>query len=207
MCKIGAVILAAGKSVRMGKPKLLLPYKGNPLFTYPLKLALHQQLQPIVCVTGRYHVQMKEIIEFEKMNITLTYNPFFESGLSSSLKAGIHTMKDQVDGAMIFLGDQPLIPNEVVQKIHEEFKKEKKKGIKIIRPLFGNRFGHPILFDRSLFPEFNKLQGDEGGKSILKHHQASLKLLQFANEDWGIDIDTQEEYETLLKRTEVNDFT
>lgn len=207
MCKIGAVILAAGKSVRMGKPKLLMPFKGNPLFTYPLKLAIHQQLQPIVCVTGRYHEQIKEILELEKNDITLTYNPFFESGLASSLKAGIHTIKDQVDGAMIFLGDQPLIPNEVVQKMIEEYKKGKKKGIKIIRPLFGSRLGHPILFDQSLFPEFNVLQGDEGGKSILKKHQVSLKLLHFQNEDWGIDIDTEEEYQTLLKRTEENDIT
>ena len=202
MCKIGAVILAAGKSMRMGKPKLLLPFKGVPLFTYPLNLALHNHLQPIVCVTGRYHDQITQILVPIKKDITLSFNSLFESGMASSLKSGIRAVGEDVDAVLIFLGDQPLIPNEVVQKIIEEYIKGKKAGIKIVRPLFGDRLGHPILFDRSLFHEFDALQGDEGGKSILKRHQASLKLLQFPNSDWGIDIDTEEEYRTLLKRTE-----
>lgn len=199
MCKIGAIILAAGKSKRMGKPKLLLPFNGKPLITYPFQLALHHRLNPIVCVTGCYHEQIQNLFSSER-DITLVFNHQFEKGMASSLKAGIHTIKEKVDAVLIFLGDQPLIPKEVVQTIIEEYKKGKLKGVKIIRPLFGKTVGHPILFDQSLFYEFDTLQGDEGGKSILKRHQASLKYLPFKNEQWGIDIDTEDEYRTLLKK-------
>ena len=157
-------------------------------------------LQPIVCVTGRYDEQITSVLAVEQ-NVTLHYNSHYESGMASSLKAGIRAVSGKVDAVMIFLGDQPLVPNEVVQTIISQYRASE-ETIKIVRPLFGQRLGHPILFDSSLFDEFETLQGDEGGKSIIQRHQNNVKLLQFPNSDWGIDIDTEEEYLTLLKRTE-----
>jgi molybdenum cofactor cytidylyltransferase len=200
MCKIGAVILAAGKSTRMGKPKLLLPYKGKPLFMHPLQLALQHQLHPIVCITGCYHEQMRHLLSPLEKDVAVVFNSSFESGMASSLKIGIQSMPKQVDAALIFLGDQPLIPEKVVQRIMKEFKKSKREGIKIIRPLFGKRLGHPILFEKSLFREFDGLEGDEGGKSIINRHKEALKLLHFEREEWGIDIDTEEEYRILIEK-------
>ncbi len=202
MSNIGAIILAAGMSSRMGKPKLLLPFKGLPLITYPHMLALQNALKPIVCVTGHYDEQMSSVLAPIVPNITLHNNSYYESGMASSLKAGISAVYGKVDAVMIFLGDQPLVPNEVVQTIIAHYLASKEAGIKIVRPLFGHRLGHPILFDSSLFDEFDALQGDEGGKSIIQRHQNAVKLLQFPNSDWGKDIDTEEEYMTLLKGTE-----
>lgn len=202
MANIGAIILAAGMSSRMGKPKLLLPFKGLPLITYPHLLAQQNSLHPIVCVTGRYDEQITSVLAPVEPNITLHYNPHYESGMASSLKAGIRAVYGKVDAVMIFLGDQPLVPNEAVQAIIAQYRDSEEAGIKIVRPLFGQRLGHPILFDSSLFDEFEALQGDEGGKSIIQRHQNAVKLMQFPNSDWGIDIDTEEEYLTLMKRTE-----
>ena len=201
MPNIGAIILAAGMSSRMGKPKLLLPFKGVPLIKYPYMLAQQNALQPIVCVTGSYDEQITNVLAPVEQNVTLHYNSHYESGMASSLKAGIRAVTGKVDAVMIFLGDQPLVPNKVVQTIISQYRASE-EAIKIVRPLFGQRLGHPILFDGSLFDEFETLQGDEGGKSIIQRHRNAVKLLQFPNSDWGIDIDTEEEYLTLLKRTE-----
>ena len=200
MCKIGAIILAAGSSARMGEPKLILPYKGVPIVTYPLLQALQNDLHPIVCVTGRYDGLVTTALRTWEQKVTIQYNAQFESGMSTSLRQGIDFMKGKVDAVVIFLGDQPLVPNEVVQTIIQQYIATKKDGIKIIRPLYENQIGHPILFDSSLFHAFDSLQGDEGGKTIIQQNAKFLKLLHFPNSDWGVDIDTPEDYANLLKK-------
>ena len=200
MTNIGALILAAGKSSRMGKPKLLLPFKGAPIVTHAVSLAIRNQLHPIVCVTGGYEGEVKHVLARFGENATIHYNPDFESGMASSLKEGIHALQGKVDAVIIFLGDQPLVPDFVVQTIIQEYNASKEKGVKIIRPIYNEQIGHPLLFDRNLFHEFETLFGDEGGKRIVQQHKDDLKLIHFPNSDWGIDIDTPEEYMTLLKR-------
>lgn len=202
MVNIGALILAAGKSTRMGKPKLLLPFKGAPLITHPVLLAIQNQLQPIVCITGGYEERLTQALTPFHENITINYNPHYESGMASSLKEGIHALQGKVDAVIIFLGDQPLVPNKVIQIIIQEYKANKEKGVKIVRPIYNQQIGHPILFDSGLFHEFEALHGDEGGKGIIQQYKDYLKLIHFPNSDWGIDIDTPEEYLTLLKRND-----
>ena len=200
MCNIGAIILAAGTSSRMGRPKLLLPYKGLPIVAYPLLLACRHNLHPIVCVTGRYDLPVQEVLQSWREDVTFQLNPHYKNGMSSSLKKGIDAVKGKVDAVLIFLGDQPLVPDEVIQSIVENYKAYKEKGIKIIRPFYNGQMGHPILFDSSLFNAFDDLQGDEGGKAIIQQNAKSLKLLHFPNTDWGIDVDTPEDYSTLMKK-------
>ena len=202
MTNIGAIILAAGTSTRMGKPKLLLPFKGTPLITYPHLLALQNNLDPIVCITGRYDELIKNALMPWQERVTIQFNPHYENGMSFSLKEGIQAVKGKVDAVMIFLGDQPLVPNEVIETMIQQFIACKDEGIKIIRPLYNQQMGHPILFDSSLFDAFEALHGDEGGKSIIGVNQEYLKLIHFPNSDWGLDIDTPEEYSTLVKRNE-----
>ena len=199
MVKIGALILAAGKSTRMGKPKLLLPFKGAPILNHPVSLAIRNQLQPIVCITGGYEEQIANVLAHFQEHITIKHNPHYESGMASSLKEGIHALQGKVDAVIIFLGDQPLVPNKVIQTIIQEYKANKEKGVKIVRPIYDQQIGHPILFDSGLFHEFEALHGDEGGKGIIQQYKDDLKLIHFPNNDWGIDIDTPEEYLTLLK--------
>ena len=200
MYNIGAVILAAGTSTRMGKPKLLLPYKSMPIVTYPLIQAIQNDLQPIMCVTGRYDELITNALLSWKQKLTIQYNPQFESGMSTSLRQGIEFMKGKVDAVIIFLGDQPLVPNEVVQRMIQQYITTKKDGIKIIRPVYNGQIGHPVLFDSSLFHAFDNIKGDEGGKTIIQQNAEYLKYLHFPNNDWGVDIDTPEDYATLLKK-------
>lgn len=198
MSKIGAVILAAGMSKRMGKPKLLLTLKGMPLIYYSISLAVQQKLNPIVVIAGKHMKKVEKVI-VDYNNVTYILNPEYESGMASSLKIGIEAVKGQVDAVMVFLGDQPFVPNEVVQTLITEYEHNKDKGVRIVRPRYGGELGHPILFDGSLLEHFNNIKGDEGGRSIINNHKEYLKIIDFSEIYWGMDVDTPEDYERARK--------
>ncbi|WP_428907999.1 nucleotidyltransferase family protein [Niallia sp. Krafla_26] len=194
MLKIGAVILAAGMSKRMGQPKLLLPLQEKPLFRFPLELAIRNRLAPNILIGGQYtqvfRDETKDLDGFD-----LIENPSFSSGMASSLKLGIRQMIDRTDAAFIFLGDQPFVPDSVIQSMITEFEREKSKEVRIIRPKYKNKLGHPILIHKDLYSAFLEIEGDQGGKEIIIKYQSSAKILPFDCEDWGMDLDTKEEYE------------
>ena len=198
MSKIGAVILAAGMSKRMGKPKLLLPVNGEPILYYSISLALQQKLNPIVVIAGKYMKNIEKVIVGNE-HVTYLYNPDYESGMASSLKLGIEALSGQVDAVMIFLGDQPFVPNEVAQTLIKEYENTKDKGVRIVRPRYRGELGHPILFDGSLLEHFKHIKGDEGGRSIISKHKKHLEIIDFSEFYWGIDVDTPEDYERVGK--------
>ncbi|MDR6997594.1 nucleotidyltransferase family protein [Neobacillus niacini] len=193
MTKIGAIILAAGMSSRMGEPKLLLLLKEKPLFRYSVELAIRLQLDPIVLIGGEY-MDVFQSLTAEIDGIEFIKNKDYMDGMSSSLKLGIEKIKNRVDAVVIFLADQPFVPDFVVQSLIQDYKMERQKGIHIIRPQYNVNLGHPILIDRSLFSEFLNLEGDQGGKEIIKKYKAKTKIRVFEPSFWGMDIDTAEDY-------------
>ncbi|MEH6946088.1 nucleotidyltransferase family protein [Bacillus sp. JJ634] len=192
MSKIGAVILAAGMSKRMGKPKLLLPLHGTPLFHYALKASIYYSLSPIVLIAGPYIEEMRKL-PHEFRQIEVLYNPNYATGMASSLKLGMEAMKGRVDAAIIFLADQPFVPAEVAQTLIEQYKKTRKEGVRIVRPAYEGIVGHPILFDAELFSAFDSIEGDQGGKTIIQAHQDRMKIVSFDYSMWGRDVDTPED--------------
>lgn len=198
MTKTGAIILAAGMSKRMETPKLLLPLNGAPMIYHPIALALQQKLNPIVVIAGQYIEEIKNVLK-NCSEITYVYNPDYQSGMASSLKLGIQTIAGQVDAAMIFLGDQPFVHKQVVRSLQVEYENEKDNGVWIVRPCYAGQQGHPILFDHNLFGHFATIKGDEGGRSIIRSHKNYLKLIDFSEILWGMDIDTPEDYEKVRK--------
>jgi molybdenum cofactor cytidylyltransferase len=189
MPKIGAIILAAGLSKRMGKPKLLLPLNGKPLFRYPLEQAMRNHIQPVCLIAGQ-HIQSFKTESSDLSNVEYIYNPSYEKGMSSSLKIGIENIKNRTDATFIFLADQPFVPDLVIRSMIEQFSKD----TRIIRPQYHGNFGHPILIDRSLYDEFLNLEGDQGGKEIINKYKNDTKILSFDHTFWGMDIDTPEDY-------------
>lgn len=196
MCKIGAVILAAGISKRMGCPKLLMPLHGKPLITYPIKCAATANLTPIVVVAGQ-HIQQIKSVTNDMPEIQYVWNENYAKGMSSSLKAGIHCINGQVDAAFIFLGDQPFVPPEVIHALIKEYKSYRAKEIRIVRPEYKDTPGHPVLIDAKLFPAFLSITGDQGGKQIIKRHKETLRSVTFNQPLWGMDIDTESDFHHL----------
>jgi molybdenum cofactor cytidylyltransferase len=189
---IGAIIVAAGMSKRMGEPKLLLPLCGKPLFRYSVDAAITAGLKPIVLVGGKYvEEQIKHVADLT--DIEVIENKEYESGMASSLKVGMKALMGCADAAVVYLADQPFVPPIVTKKILESYHRHRKEGIRILRPAYNGIPGHPILFDADLFMEFEFIFGDEGGKSIIKNYLSRLKILPFENSQWGMDIDTPED--------------
>lgn len=198
MSKIGAIILAAGFSNRMGKPKLLLPYKEKPLIYYPVALATKHNLQPIILVSGIYHEQLLKALQPFENKLTIITNELAEEGMSTSLKKGIEAIETEVDACFLFLGDQPFVTDEVIRELLKVYRENQDSGIKIVRPCYQKKPGHPILIDKSLFTQFKQLKGDQGGKMILKKYKEQLKYINFDNPLWGADIDTPKDYADLI---------
>ncbi|WP_164489618.1 NTP transferase domain-containing protein [Rummeliibacillus sp. TYF005] len=199
MCKIGAIILAAGQSKRMGEPKLFLPFQDTPIIHYPIEMAVQHKLEPIVVVGGKYYDQLKEELKPFYPSLSLIYNEQHANGMSTSLIEGINSIDGDLDAVLIFLGDQPLVAHQVVEKLIDTYQKNRENGIYIVRPRYEQQPGHPILFDRSLFNQFQNLKGDEGGKSIIKANKEHLQYVDFEQTDWNLDIDTKQDYKHLLQ--------
>lgn len=194
MHKIGAIILAAGMSKRMRQPKLLLPLYGKPLFRYPLELAIRNKLDPIVFIAGQ-HMEKFQAGTTDLQGIEMIRNPNFAMGMSTSLGMGIEQLRERTTATFIFLADQPFVPDLVIQTMIEHFEEELSSGGKIIRPQYQGSPGHPILIHKSLYREFLQLDGDKGGKEIIKKYKEETKVISFDSFIWGMDIDTVEEYE------------
>ncbi|GGG13692.1 nucleotidyltransferase family protein [Paenibacillus abyssi] len=198
MNAIGAVILAAGMSTRMGQPKQLLPLAGKPLFRYAVNTAVTAGLSPIVLVAGKHAAELRNhTVDLPELEVI--ENRDYASGMASSLRLGMKAITGRVDAAIICLADQPFVPELVIRKMMEHYNACQKEGIRIIRPAYDGVPGHPVLIDKELFHEFEAIQGDEGGKAIIKRHYARLKLVSFEKSEWGKDIDSPEDLEEMKK--------
>jgi|SRR5690625_590375 len=197
---IGAIILAAGMSQRMGQAKLLLPLHGKLLFQHVLEVVHHHLIDQIVFITGFLTGEISDLIKTSE-KVKVLHNPDYEAGMATSLKCGIRQIKDQVDATFIFLADQPFVPVQVIESIIEHYQTGQQEGTLIIRPSYQHVVGHPVLFDAQLFPEFNHIEGDEGGKNIIQRYHHALQIIPFANPIWGKDIDTPTDYHQMRKVT------
>ncbi|MGE7902980.1 nucleotidyltransferase family protein [Peribacillus sp. NPDC094092] len=193
MPNIGAIILAAGMSIRMGEPKLLLPLRGQPLFRHVIDSILGSSMHPIYLVAGNYIEEIRQHSE-DYPELKIIHNPNFADGMSTSLKLGVQSIKEHVDAVMIFLADQPLISLDVIQALLEKYIECKDEGVRIVRPKYKGELGHPILVDSLILKEFHSIEGDQGGKSIIKKYDAVTETVSFDNSMWGFDIDTPEDF-------------
>ncbi|WP_135554773.1 nucleotidyltransferase family protein [Paenibacillus cymbidii] len=197
MSAIGAVVLAAGMSTRMGEHKLLLRAGGRPLFHYAARAALAASLEPVVVVGGYRFDALAAEVDLFYGQIELVENKRYASGMASSLQAGIQAMEGRTDAAFVFVADQPLVPVLAIDAMVRQYEREYADGVRIIRPLYGDAPGHPVLFDAEIYGEFRHLAGDEGGRSIVVKDRSRVQTVIFANAVWGFDVDTPDDYERV----------
>ncbi len=191
---IAAIILAAGGSTRMGQPKLLLPWKGEALIRWPVKIALNAGLSPVIVVTGASADAVKASLD--EMPIEIIHNPDWEKGQSTSLRCGIAALPDNIEAAILFLGDQPQLPQDLIQKMIIEFHAHSPSTPILISSYQGKR-GNPVLFDHSLFKELQHLEGDAGGRLIFEKHP--VQYIPVENADVLTDIDSPEDYQKFIE--------
>jgi molybdenum cofactor cytidylyltransferase len=194
---VAAIILAAGQSSRMGQHKLLLPLLGKPLLLHAVENALAAGFAEVLVVVGYHAEAVREMLGNQPVRIV--ENPAFAEGQSTSVRAGMAALAPETEAVIILLGDQPLVRPAILQRLMQAWRETAQP---IIAPYYGGQRGNPVLFARALFPELLNVSGDQGGRDILKRHAEAVQTVQIDEADAGLDLDTWQEYQALLKRLE-----
>ena len=190
---IALVLLAAGKSSRMGQHKLLLPLGGRPLASYAVEAALASHARPVIVVLGHNSEAVREVMPPGGLSVVL--NPAYAEGMSTSLRAGIDAVPNGARGAIIALADQPLVSPALLNALLRAASAEPEA---IVTTSYGSRRGTPVCFPRAYFAELAAVSGDEGGRSIIAAHEEHVRTVAAAFVKQGIDVDRPGEYEQLL---------
>ncbi|MEX0924255.1 MAG: molybdopterin-binding/glycosyltransferase family 2 protein [Rhodovibrionaceae bacterium] len=194
--RIAAIVLAAGKSSRMGSEnKLLAAVAGKAMVTWPVAAARAAGCSEIVVVTGRDREDIEAVLAGE--DLRFVHNPAYAEGLASSLKAGIGALSDTADGAAILLGDMPKLRADHLKKLFDAFARQ--DGAAICVPSYDGRWGNPVLFDRRFFAEIQTLSGDAGARAIVQEHADSVAEIAMPDDAVLLDIDTPEALRALTE--------
>lgn len=183
---IAAIVLAAGRSSRMGKHnKLLELVAGKPLIAHTVATALTSgAVCPIIVVTGFEADRVAAALH--GLDVTIVNNPAFEHGLSTSLRAGLAVLPPDCDGALILLGDMPRIEVSDIAALVSAAKDHET----ICVPVNNGKMGNPILWGTVYFAEMMQLSGDAGAKQLLAKHRECIVEVPIASDRIFADIDT-----------------
>ena len=192
--RIAAIVLAAGTSSRLGQPKQLLPVDGQPLLSRTLDVVRASTLQPRVLVLGGYADQIDRQVRHDDLSVV--FNPDYQQGQSTSLAAGLAALPISVEGAVIVLGDQPLVTPWLLDDLAERFDPATHVAV---RPRYADGPGNPVLLGRALFEELLQLTGDVGARDVLKRHQDRIAEVDCSSRNAPRDVDTLEDYAAFLK--------
>jgi molybdenum cofactor cytidylyltransferase len=194
---ISLIVLAAGKSTRMKENKLLLKINGDTLIEHVVKHAKESSVDEVVVVLGYEASKIRE--RLAKINCKLTVNQNYMKGQSESVKVGLSTVSNNAEAVMILPADVALIDPQSINRVVEEYRRSKSR---IVIASHKRRSGHPILLDRSLFPEASRIDEETHGlKAAINRHRAEVKYVEAGTDNVLIDIDTREEFNRHFRRT------
>jgi len=188
---VGAVVLAAGKSERMGQNKLLLPLNGKALIEGVLNALSAAGIGEQVIVLGYKPEQVVEALKPRLNTLKIMVNEDYEQGMISSFQVGLQMMS-YVDAAFLVLGDEPIFDPNLLNKMIQQMENSQGKAL-IVSPIHKGKKGHPLLFHRRLFTEILSLKSPQTIREIVHRH--ADRLLTIEAPQWTImDIDTPEDY-------------
>jgi molybdenum cofactor cytidylyltransferase len=190
--RFGAVILAAGRSSRMGEAKQLLRLGEHTVLGQVLENVRGSGVKDIVLVLGHEAEKIRERISTENLNVVI--NESYQQGMGTSLRAGLAALPPGVDAALIILADQPFIRPKTLGLIMDQYKRS---SAQIVIPTYKGFRGNPVLLDRSVFSEVMALTGDIGCRAIFGNHLEGI--VKQPVEDIGIllDLDDREDFELM----------
>ncbi len=197
--KVAGIVLAAGSSSRMGRPKQLLPFRGRTVLEWVVDNALASGLHRVIVVLGHEAEAVKPLMEQRK--VTTIVNPSYGEGQSSSLKAGLRELSGDCEAALFLLGDQPLVTPETINHLITVFADSPSP---IIIPTFNNQRGNPVLFSRVTFPRMEALRGDCGARPLFREYAGEIRSVAVHTPAILFDLDTEDDYHRLLKEFPVS---
>src|SRR5947209_7898724 len=192
--KVAAVILAAGRSVRMGGPnKLLAELGGKTLVRIVAEQALASKASDVIVVTGHQADEVEKSLA--GLKVKFVRNPAFADGLASSVKAGIAAVPEHADAAVVCLGDMPLLDAQLIDRLIEAFAPD--RGGLIALPVSDGRRGNPVLWSRRFFSELMTLDGDTGARHLIAKHGEAVAEVPVEGHGAFLDIDTPQALEAV----------
>ncbi|MEQ9606876.1 MAG: NTP transferase domain-containing protein, partial [Kiloniellaceae bacterium] len=192
--RIAAIVLAAGQSRRMGAVnKLLASVDGKPMVSHVMESLQASQARPLAVVTGHDYAAVEAVLP--KNSFTLTHNPDYASGLSSSLRRGLAALPDgpegvPVDGVLVCLGDMPRVSPAVINRLIAAFNPTEGRAICV--PTWQGKRGNPVLFARRFFAEMQEIAGDTGARALIGEHAEVVCEVPMDDDAVLLDIDTPE---------------
>jgi len=195
---IVAVVLAAGESSRMGRPKALLPI-GGQTFIERIVAALKQvKLGKIIVILGHNASELQAKIS--QLPVEILINTDYKLGQLSSLQLAVQRLQSEIDcdGMLVHLVDHPYLVPSLIEEMIRRFYDTKKP---IIVPKFHGKRGHPVIFSRDLFAELLNAPMDQGAKAVVNAHRAETLEIETEEEGIAVDIDTPELYQQHVRGT------
>jgi len=192
--RVAALVLAAGRSTRMGGPnKLLADANGAPLVVHAVRAALASQVVEVVVVLGHMAGEIKPVIEStvpKDARLRFVTNPDFAEGLSTSVRTGMAALGSDIDAAIVQLGDMPGVNAALLDRLIAAFSPVEGRAICV--PTVAGKRGNPVLWARRFFPDMARLAGDTGAKHLIGEHADLVCEVEMAGEAAITDIDTPE---------------
>jgi molybdenum cofactor cytidylyltransferase len=188
---IGAVVVAAGMSQRMGQPKLILPWGSTTIIGQVVHTLSNSGITEIVVVTGGARQKVEEAVK--TYPVKTVFNPEFSSGdMAVSLKIGLNSLTEPIGAALVVLGDQPQLKTEVIQAIIQQFNHT--HGMLIV-PSYQMHRGHPWLINRGLWPDLLALSSSYTLRDFLQSHAKEIEYLDVETPTVLMDLDTPDDYQ------------
>ena len=190
---VGAVILAAGSSSRMGTPKQLLSFRGQTLLRRAALAALGAGCRPVIVVTGAHAEQTR--VELRGLDVREAFNARWETGMASSVRAGVGALAEadaEARAVVLMLCDQPYVTGEVIASLVAA---HRACGSPVVASRYGGGLGVPALFDRTVFAELARLEGAAGAKQVIRKYASEAGFVPFPAGE--IDVDTPEDFARL----------
>jgi molybdenum cofactor cytidylyltransferase len=191
LSRLYALVLAAGLGSRFGGRKLLSPWRGGMLLDGTLAMALDSPTHAVFVVTGADGVEVSAAAQTfaerrgqaDRLNLVTAHD--YAQGLSASLKAGLAALPQDASGALVFLGDMPVVPVDVSGKLANALA----NGALAAAPVHRGRRGNPVGLSRAVFDTVSRLEGDQGARMVLDELGPRLALVEIEDDGVLIDVD------------------
>jgi molybdenum cofactor cytidylyltransferase len=197
--RVAGLVLAAGRSTRMGGPnKLLAEIGGKPLVRFVAEQALASRAAPVVVVTG--HERAKVEAALAGLRVRFVHNPDYAAGLSTSLKAGLAALPAEADGAIVCLGDMPQVTAGLIDRMLEVF--DPARGALVVVPTIEGKRGNPVVWSRRFFPDLMALEGDVGARHLIVTHADAVAEVPVEDSAALTDVDTPDALQAVKAELE-----
>lgn len=195
MSRVTGIVLAAGLSRRLGRPKQLLRLGGQTVIEHVVRAAVASSLDEVIVVLGARAEEIRSALG--GLPVRFIVNERYEQGQGTSLATGIAALHGDADAAVILLGDQPGIATDVIDRVTAA---RRERGASIVMAAYEDGRGHPVLFGREQFAALRALSGDSGGREVIRTHPDMVVTVD-VDGPVPADIDTEDDWRAARGRT------